>query len=108
MLEVTDNRSGIADSHLANSEGFGLSSPALAGEADGLVGVWKLLSWQVIVDDEPPIDVFGPHPKGHLVLTREGRGIVLTTAENRKSGMGDAERAALHKSMLAYSDKYRA
>jgi hypothetical protein len=32
---------------------------------------------------------------------------VLTTAENRKSGVGDAERAALHKSMLAYSGKYR-
>jgi hypothetical protein len=32
---------------------------------------------------------------------------VLTTAENRRKGMGDAERAALHKSMLSYSGKYR-
>jgi hypothetical protein len=33
--------------------------------------------------------------------------MVLTTAEKRLPGMGDAERAALHKSMLAYSGKYR-
>jgi hypothetical protein len=81
--------------------------PPAPGEAHGLVGLWKLISCQVIVDNEPSPDVFGVHPKGYLVLTREGRSIVLTTAENRKSGVGDAERAALHKSMLAYSGKYR-
>jgi lipocalin-like protein len=41
------------------------------------------------------------------VLTREGRSIVVTTAEGRKGGTDDAERAALHKSMLAYSGRYR-
>ena len=41
------------------------------------------------------------------MLTPEGRAIVLTTAENRKPGTGDAERAALHRSMLAYSGTYR-
>jgi Lipocalin-like domain len=80
---------------------------AIAGEADSLVGTWKLVSWQVIVDDQPPQDVFGANPRGYLVLTREGRSIVLTTADNRKGGMGEAERAALHSSMLAYSGKYR-
>lgn len=84
-----------------------LSSPALGADADDLVGTWKLVSWQVIVENEAPQNVFGSHPKGFLILTRQGRSIVLTTAENRKAGMGDAERAALHKSMLAYSGKYR-
>jgi hypothetical protein len=32
--------------------------------------------------------------------------MVLTTAEARKGGMGEAERAALQKSMLAYTGKY--
>jgi Lipocalin-like domain len=41
------------------------------------------------------------------VLTAEELDNVRTTAENRRGGMGDAERAALHKSMLAYSGKYR-
>jgi hypothetical protein len=79
----------------------------LRADADNLICTWKLISWQVIVEKEPPQNVFGSHPKGFLILTREGRSIVLTTAENRKAGMGDAERAALHKSMLAYSGKYR-
>jgi lipocalin-like protein len=84
-----------------------LSSPVFAADSDGLVGNWKLISWQVIVENQPPQNVFGPNPRGYLVLTREGRSIVVTTADKRKGGMGDAERAALHKSMLAYTGKYR-
>lgn len=84
-----------------------ISGPMLAVQADSLIGTWKLVSWQVIIENEPPQNVFGSHPKGFLILTREGRSIVVTTAENRQAGMGDAERAALHKSMLAYSGKYR-
>ncbi len=82
-------------------------SAGLAQTKNALVGTWKLVSWQVIVENEAPQNVFGSNPKGYLVLTREGRSIVATTANNRKGGMGDAERAALHKSMLAYSGKYR-
>ena len=80
-------------------------SPAhcLPAEADGLIGTWKLVSWQVIVKNRPPQNVFGEHPKGFLILTREGRGIVVTTAENSQAGMGDSDKTALHKSMLAYS-----
>jgi Lipocalin-like domain len=84
-----------------------LSRPLLGAEAESLIGTWKLVSWQVIVDNERAQDVFGTHPKGYLILTREGRIMVLTTAESRRGGMGDAERAALHKSMLAYTGKYR-
>lgn len=78
-----------------------------ATDANALIGVWKLVSWQVIVGNEPAKNLFGPHPKGFLVLTREGRSIVLTTAENRRAGSDDTARAALHRSMLAYSGKYR-
>ena len=84
-----------------------ISNPALAADTDDLVGTWKLVSRQVITENEPPQNVFGAHPKGFLVLKREGRSIVLTTAENRRAGMDDAARAALHKSMLAYSGRYR-
>ena len=84
-----------------------ISAPLLAAEAQTLVGTWRLVSWQVIAENGQPQDVFGSHPKGFLVLTREGRSIVLTTAENRRAGIGDADRAALHKSMLAYSGRYR-
>ncbi len=72
-----------------------------------LVGIWKLVSWQVIGENEEPQDVFGSHPKGYLILTPEGRSMVLTTADDRTAGIGDAVRAALHKSMLAYTGMYR-
>ncbi|MBV8072499.1 MAG: lipocalin-like domain-containing protein [Acidobacteriaceae bacterium] len=81
--------------------------PLYAGEPERLIGTWKLVSWQVIVENGPPQNVFGLHPKGFLILTREGRSMVLTTAEHRPRGAGDAERAALHKSMLAYTGTYR-
>jgi hypothetical protein len=84
-----------------------MSAPVVADRPANLVGVWKLVSWQVIVDNEPPQDVFGSHPKGYLILTREGRAIVLTTAEDRTAGTTDGARAALHRSMLAYSGRYR-
>ncbi len=75
-------------------------------ESNSLIGTWKLVSWEAIVENKAQ-NVFGSNPKGYLVLTREGRSIVITTADNRKGGMGDDERATLHKSMLAYSGKYR-
>jgi hypothetical protein len=81
---------------------------ALGGtnDTDALIGNWKLVSWQVIVDDKAQ-DLFGAQPRGYLILTREGRAMAITTADNRKSGTNDADRAALHASMLAYTGKYR-
>jgi hypothetical protein len=83
-----------------------LSGSARAAEAQALVGNWKLISWQVVTGNEAQ-DVFGPHPRGYLILTGEGRAMALTTAEGRKSGETDAERSALHRSMLAYTGRCR-
>lgn len=83
-----------------------ISSPVRAADSASLIGNWKLISWQVVIGDETQ-NPFGTHPKGYLILTREGRAVAITTADNRKPGPGDAERAALHKSMLAYTGKYR-
>jgi hypothetical protein len=78
-----------------------------APQTDALVGIWKLISWQVIGENQETQDVFGSNPKGYLIITREGRMMALNVAESRNGGMGDAERAALHKSMLAYTGKVR-
>ena len=69
-----------------------ISSPALAASPDSLIGNWKLVSSQVVVEGQPPQDLFGSNPRGYLVLTPEGCSIVLTTADGRTAGMGDAER----------------
>lgn len=84
-----------------------IAASAGADDRHALVGNWKLVSWQVIGEDGKPKDVFGASPSGYLVLTPEGRGIVLTTAAGRKPGTDDAARAALQKSMVSYSGRYR-
>ena len=81
-------------------------SPVFAAERE-LVGNWKLVAFQTILDNEPPKDALGADPKGYLILTPEGRMMTLITASNRKAGADDAERAALHKTMFSYSGKYR-
>jgi hypothetical protein len=80
----------------------------VAGPAYGndLAGTWKLVSFQTIYDNDPtPKDMYGPSPKGYLSMSKDGRMIALS--EGRKPGNSDAERAALHKSMIAYTGVYR-
>jgi lipocalin-like protein len=101
---LTDAKSGIAA--LALTASLAVFSPVQAADSDALIGNWKLVSWQVVVGSETQ-NPFGSSPKGYLLLTREGRAMAITTADNRKPGEGVAERAALHKSMLAYSGRYR-
>jgi hypothetical protein len=101
-LSFAVTKSGVIALALIASMAF----PARAADPAALIGNWKLVSWQVIVGEETQ-NPFGSHPKGYLILTREGRAIALTTADPRAPGEGVAERAALHRSMLAYSGKYR-
>ena len=76
-----------------------VSRPVFAQESNPLVGTWKLISSESIMENEAPQHTFGPHPKGYLVITQEGRLMIMITADNRQVGMGDAERAAMHKTM---------
>ena len=69
-----------------------VASPAFAQDSP-LVGSWKLVNYKFIFDNDPPTELFGARPNGVLILTREGRMVGLVTAETRKAGTGDAERA---------------
>jgi hypothetical protein len=95
-----------AKSALAAMAFIAASETAWAANSDALIGNWKLISWQVVVGNETQ-NPFGSSPKGYLLLTREGRAMAITTADSRKAGEGIDERAALQRSMLAYSGKYR-
>ena len=81
---------------------FAMTSPVFAADSE-LVGIWKLVSFQSLIDNEPPKDAMGANPKGYLILTREGRMVTLLTSSSRKPGLEDAERAALHKSLISYT-----
>ena len=73
--------------------------------ANLLIGNWKLASWQVVTGNEA--NTSSRSAEGLMILTREGRAMTVTTAETRTSGESEARRAALHRSMLAYTGKYR-
>src|SRR6476659_7658469 len=83
-----------------------IAGPAVAQDAS-LNGTWKLAAFENRVDNEPPIFQLGERPLGYIIFTRAGRLMIVITGEGRKAGTGDAERAALHKTMFAYSGKYR-
>jgi len=61
-----------------------LCGPAVAGEADSVVGVWKLVSY-VATDPQSGESVlpFGEHPNGYLIYTTGGRMSALLTAQTR-------------------------
>ena len=84
-LSFTVTKSGLVA--LSLIAGVAFSVPARAADPAALIGNWKLISWQVVVGDETQ-NPFGSHPKGYLILTREGRSMALTTAVDRKPGDG--------------------
>jgi hypothetical protein len=78
------------------------------GNNEALIGTWKLVSC-VLEDVETKVQkfVWGRNPNGYIVMTPEGRWIVIQTAEGRHAPQNDEDRIAAFKSLLAYSGKYR-
>ena len=74
--------------------------------AKQLAGTWKVVSLITKFDGGDAVEPFGPNPKGRLVLTPDGRWIIILTTANRGPAKNPEEKAALLDSMLAYSGKY--
>lgn len=72
-----------------------------------LFGSWSLVSYEVTPQGGPPEQPYGASPNGRLILGANGRMAVVMAAEGRRYGSSDAERAALHRAMMAYSGSYR-
>jgi hypothetical protein len=84
-----------------------LAPPAIAAEQDPRVGNWKLLAYELVVDDGQPQAVFGQHPNGHIILTPQGRMMAFISAEQRQAGGSEAAKAKLLETMFAYTGTYR-
>jgi hypothetical protein len=79
-----------------------------AGDAERIVGTWKLVS--VLYEDAQTKErwpVLGEHPKGRQIATADGRWLALVTAEGRKVPQTDADRAAALRTMISYTGRYR-
>jgi hypothetical protein len=73
---------------------------------DSIVGTYRLVSFVLEVDGQPPIENFGKEPKGMVIFTPT-RVMSMTTAEGRKFGKSTEERAALWDTLIAYGGTYR-
>jgi hypothetical protein len=79
-----------------------------AAERSSLVGAWQLRSFQTeFQDGSPKRAMFGEHPKGYIIFTREGRLMAVIEAEGRKAPSTESDRSNLLNTLVAYSGTYR-
>jgi Lipocalin-like domain len=81
---------------------------AMADDAGKVVGIWKLVSFEnEFQDGSPRRPVFGARPTGYIIFTAQGRMMGVIEGEGRKVASTDEERAALLRTMFAYTGTYR-
>lgn len=69
-------------------------------------GAYKVVSFELELDGEKNVNYFGQTPQGYIVLTKTMFVSVLT-ADGRKAGRSNEEKAALLDSLIAYAGPYR-
>ena len=73
-----------------------------------LLGSWKLISFEVeLRDSRERQRPFGANPNGYLILGPDGRMMALLTSKERTAGQKEGDVAALFRSMMAYTGRYR-
>lgn len=81
---------------------------ARAGNEAGVVGLWKLVSYEVEARaDGSKVPAMGERPTGYVIFTPEKRVFFILTGEDRKPAETDAQRAALLQTLVSYTGRYR-
>jgi hypothetical protein len=85
-----------------------IAQPAFAADVKDVQGLWKLVSYEVEVQTTGEIMYpMGKSPMGYVLFMPEGRVFFMFTADGRKPGKTDAERAKLLDTVIAYTGMYR-
>jgi Lipocalin-like domain len=85
-----------------------VTQAAVADDAAKVVGIWKLVSFEVeFQDGSPRRPAYGARPTGYIIFTAQGRMMTVIEGEGRKVAGTDEERAALLRTMFAYTGTYR-
>ena len=84
-----------------------MTHSAIANDREKLIGTWKVLSFENEFQDGSPRRAVYGQPTGFIILTAEGRMAAIVVGEGRKPATTDEERAALLRTMFAYSGTYR-
>jgi hypothetical protein len=73
-----------------------------------LDGCWRLVSFDTeLQDSKERMQPWGVDPNGYLIFHPDGRMMVLVTATAREPGNTDEQRAALFRTLMAYTGKCR-
>jgi len=73
-----------------------------------LHGCWRLVSFDTeLQDSKERTQPWGADPNGYLILGADGRMMALITAKAREPGNTDEKLAALFRTMMAYTGRYR-
>ncbi len=76
----------------------------MTGDASKLYGSWLLRSLQSEdLESGARFDPLGPDPHGVLILLPYGRMAAVVSSRDQPMPNSDAERAVLHKQLVAYS-----
>lgn len=79
-----------------------------ATEPSNIVGIWKLVSYEVEVQATGEIGpVMGKNPTGYVMFTPQGRVMFVLTGEGRQPAKTLEDRAQLLSTLVAYTGKYR-
>jgi Lipocalin-like domain len=82
--------------------------PSFADDRAKLVGLWRTVSFETEYQKSSEREAaLGKNPTGYIMYTSEGRMWSIVTGEGREAPKTDEDRAALFKSMFAYTGMYR-
>ncbi len=85
-----------------------VARPSFADDRDKLLGIWKLVSYEIEVQATgQKLPVMGQNPTGYVAFLPEGRVFFVLTGEGRTPAKTDQERAALLSTLVAYTGTYR-
>ena len=74
----------------------------------GIIGTWKLLSFNIEFKESLKQELpYGETPNGYLLFLPEGRMMAVITAKERQSGTTESLQAALFRTLMAYTGRYR-
>ena len=80
----------------------------MSGDIPEIAGVWILRSFQMEeMETGHRIEVFGPNPRGVLIIHSGGRMAALITPKDQPEPVTEADKVAAFQNLVAYSGRYR-
>jgi Lipocalin-like domain len=87
---------------------LGMPTWANAQMSNQLFGTWRVTSFKLhVIGESGERDLFGPNPKGYVILTPEPRIMAFIAADGRQPPANQAEAAAMLQSMIAYTGRIK-